>query len=105
MQPQHLRAIANRGLIVGPCPMLPYQAGGKHAVIEGVVLTAWGHPDPSFNKVGAVGPTPPLARLRELAGAFFGGPGAYGVLVEADAGHPVEAELRGAGWTVLEDEP
>jgi ribosomal protein S18 acetylase RimI-like enzyme len=101
-----LRQIAYRGLIVGPSPLLRYPPGGRHAMIDGVSLTSWGFKGASFNKAAAIGPTPPLARIQELAKAFFGAePGAYGVLVEGNMGHPVEAELRAAGWTILEDEP
>jgi ribosomal protein S18 acetylase RimI-like enzyme len=47
-----------------------------------------------------------LARVVELADGFFGPEsGGYGIVVEADAGHPIEAELRAAGWKVFEDEP
>jgi ribosomal protein S18 acetylase RimI-like enzyme len=106
MHAESLRMIAHRGLVVGPAPLLRYQERGRYAVAEGVILTGWGIAGASFNKAAALGATPPLARIQELADAFFGaGAGAYGVLVEADAGHPVEAELRAAGWKVLEDEP
>src|SRR5205085_2645021 len=53
-----------------------------------------------------VGPSPPLARILELAQSFFGpDSGGFGIVVEADAGLPVEDELRAAGWKVFEDEP
>jgi GNAT superfamily N-acetyltransferase len=68
-------------------------------------MTCWGRFGPALNKVAVVGPSPPLARILELAEGFFGpDSGGYGIVVEADAGHPVEAELRGAGWNVFEDE-
>jgi GNAT superfamily N-acetyltransferase len=61
---------------------------------------------PALNKVAAVGPAPPLARILELADNFFGpDAGGFGIVVEGDVGHSVEAELRAAGWKVFEDEP
>jgi RimJ/RimL family protein N-acetyltransferase len=69
-------------------------------------MTCWGPVGPDLNKAQVVNPSPPLARILELAGEFFGPEsGGFGVVVEADAGHPVEAELRAAGWEVFEDEP
>jgi ribosomal protein S18 acetylase RimI-like enzyme len=104
MESHELRQIAHRGLVLGPVPLLRYQPRGRRAEREGLVLVTYGLPLASLNKVAALGPAPPLARVRELADAFFAGQ-PYGVLVEADAGHPVEAELRAADWQVLEDEP
>jgi GNAT superfamily N-acetyltransferase len=98
-------AIAHKGLLLGPSPMLRHQPGGRRAELEGVVLTCWGSFGPALNKVAVVGPSPPLARILELAQGFFGpDSGGFGIVVEADAGHPVETELRAAGWQVFEDE-
>jgi GNAT superfamily N-acetyltransferase len=73
---------------------------------EGVAFTANALAGPSFNKVAALGPSPPLERLLALAAEFYGDKaGGYGIMVEADAGHPVEAQLRQRGWCVAEDEP
>src|SRR5262249_39240815 len=60
-----------------------------------------------FNFASVLGPAPPLASILAVADEFFTGmaPTAYGILVEADAGHPVEAELRAAAWRIAEDEP
>jgi len=86
--------------------MLRHNPAGRAAEIEGVVLRCWGSFGPALNKVSVIGPAPPLARIVELADEFFGSDsGGYGIVVEADAGHPVEAELRRAGWKVFEDEP
>ncbi len=104
MTPADLRMIAHRGLALRPSPLLRHQKAARFAVREGVALTDWAMPAPGFKKAAVLGPAPPLARVRELAAEFFGGSD-YGILVEADAGHPVEAELRAAGWTVAEDEP
>src|SRR5262249_55829740 len=106
MTGEELCAIAHRGLALLPAPLLRYHPKGRHEVREGVALVTWGTPGPSFNKAAVLGPAPPLARVRELASAFFGcGPEGYGIMVQADAGHPVEAELRQQGWQVVEDEP
>lgn len=99
-------AIAHRGLLLGPQPMLRHHPGGRQIEVEGVVLRRWGSLGPALNKVAVIGSSPPLARILALAADFFGADsGGYGIVVEADAGHPVEAELRAAGWQVFEDEP
>jgi GNAT superfamily N-acetyltransferase len=104
MPPADLRMIAHRGLFLRPSPLLRHQKNGRYALREGVALTDWGLPAAGYKKAAVLGPAPPLARVRELAAEFFGG-NDYAVVVEADAGHPVEAELRAAGWPVAEDEP
>jgi ribosomal protein S18 acetylase RimI-like enzyme len=99
-------AVAHKGLLLSPSPILHHNPSGRRAEIEGVVLTCWGAFGPALNKVAAVGPCPALVRVLEIAGGFFGpDSGGFGIVVEADAGHPVEAELRAAGWKVFEDEP
>jgi ribosomal protein S18 acetylase RimI-like enzyme len=106
MTPREMIATAHKGLLLGPSPLVRHQPGGRQAECEGVVLTRWGPFGPALNKVAVVGPSPPLARILELAEGFFGpDSGGFGIVVEADAGHPVEAELRAAGWKVFEDEP
>ncbi len=105
MTPTELIAIAQRGLALRPSPLLRHQANGRHETHEGATFISWGLPGPSFNKVAVFGPAPPLRRILELAAGFFGAtPADYGVMVQADAGHPIESELRGQGWTVAEDE-
>src|SRR5262245_44928989 len=99
-----LASVAHRGLVLGDSPLLRHQPGGRREVREGVTLFSWGMPGPGFDKAAAFGPAPPLARVLELGRAFFGDR-PFAVLVEADAGHPVEGELRAAGWVVTEDEP
>jgi ribosomal protein S18 acetylase RimI-like enzyme len=99
-------AVAHQGLLLGSAPLLRHYPAGRQADVEGVVMRCCGNVGPDLNKVAVVGPAPPLTRILELAGAFFGADsGGYGIVVEADAGHPVEAELRAAGWKVFEDEP
>jgi GNAT superfamily N-acetyltransferase len=106
MNQDDLRAVAHQALALAPAPWLRHQRQGKHELREGVALTAQDFPGPGFNFAAVLGPTPPLARVLELAAAFFAGhAGGYGILVEGDAGHPVESELRARGWPVAEDEP
>jgi ribosomal protein S18 acetylase RimI-like enzyme len=106
MTRQEMIAIAHQGLLLGSSPMLQQTTGGRRIEMEGVVLTCCGPFGPALNKVAVVGRAPPLARILELAAGFFGPEsGGFGIVVEADAGHPVEAELQAAGWKVFEDEP
>jgi ribosomal protein S18 acetylase RimI-like enzyme len=106
MTPQEMIATAHKGLLLGPSPLLRHNPAGRRAEIEGGVLTCWGSFGPALNKVSVVGPSPSLGRILELAKEFFGpDSGGFGIVVEADVGHPVEAELRAAGWKVFEDEP
>lgn len=106
MKRQEMIAAAHQCLLIGPSPLLRHTPGGRRAEVEGVVFNCWGPHGPALNKAVVVGPAPPLRRVLELADAFFGPEsGGYGVVVEADAGHPIEAQLRAAGWQVFEDEP
>jgi len=101
-----LRAIAHRAMALGPFPWLRHCLDGRHEVKEGIAFTAQDMPGPGFNFAAVVGPAPPPERVFALAAAFFAGrAGGYGILVEADAGHPVEAAMQARGWTVAEDEP
>ena len=105
MTQQEMIAVAHMGLLIGPSPLLRHNPAGRRGYADGVVLTCWGPVGPALNKVAVVGSAPPLARILGLAEAFFGpDAGGFGIVVEADAGHPVEGELRSAGWTVFEDE-
>jgi GNAT superfamily N-acetyltransferase len=106
MTPKEMIAAAHKGLLLGPNPLLRHTPGARRTEIEGVVLTYWGPHGPGVNKVAVVASAPPLRRIVELANEFFGPEsGGFGIVLEADAGHPVEAELRAAGWEVFEDEP
>jgi ribosomal protein S18 acetylase RimI-like enzyme len=105
MTRREMIATAHQGLLLGPSPLLRHLPGGRRQEIEGGVLTCWGPFGPAVNKVAVVGPSLALARIVEVADPFFGpDAGGYGIVVEADAGHPVETELRAAGWKVFEDE-
>jgi len=106
MTRKEMIAAVHKGLLLGPSPLLRHNPGGRSAEIEGVVLSHWGPHGPALNKVAVVASSPPLPRIVELADGFFGPEsGGFGIVLEADAGHPVEAELRAAGWEVFEDEP
>jgi ribosomal protein S18 acetylase RimI-like enzyme len=105
MTHQEMIAVVHKGLLLGPSPLLRHNSAGRRAEMEGVVLNYWGPHGPAVNKVIVVGSSPPLSRILELANGFFGDDaGGFGVVLEADAGHPVEAEVRAAGWEVFEDE-
>lgn len=106
MEPRELIRVAHRALSLTPSPLLKHQRAGKFELREGVGFTRQDMAGPGFNFAAAVGPPVALARVLELGAAFFAGPsGGYGVLVEADAGHPVEAEIKARGWAVAEEEP
>ena len=106
MRHQEMIATAHKGLLIGPSPLLHHSPAARRAVLEGVVLTCWGPVGAALNKVAVVGPSPCLGRVLELAADFFGADsGGFGIVVEADAGQAIEAELRAAGWKVFEDEP
>jgi ribosomal protein S18 acetylase RimI-like enzyme len=106
MTRQEMIAIAHQGLLLADSPLLRHNSSAKRTEVEGVVMKYWGPFGSALNKVAVVGPSPPLGRILELAAGFFGdNSGGYGIVVEADAGHPVEGELRAAGWKVFEDEP
>jgi GNAT superfamily N-acetyltransferase len=106
MDPDRLRTLAHRAMVLLPSPMLRYHRDGRHEVRDGVAFNRTDWPGPSFNFAGVIGPTPPLGGVLDVAGRFFAGRSdGYGVLVEGDAGHPVEDELKARGWTVFEDEP
>jgi GNAT superfamily N-acetyltransferase len=102
----HLRVIAHRAMALAPSPWVRHQKNGRHLVHDGVVFVRQDYGDPGFNFAAVLGPSPPLAQILAVAEDFYAGlPGRHGILVEGDAGHPVEAELRAAGWQVAEDEP
>ncbi len=74
---------------------------------RGVAFTTSALPGPGFNFAAVLEPdTPALDELLPFAREFFAHcEQGWGVQVEGDAGHPMEAELRGRGWAVAEDEP
>jgi GNAT superfamily N-acetyltransferase len=64
-------------------------------------------PGPGFNFAAVLrADAPTLDELLPVGREFFAGrEKGWGVLVEGDAGHPMEAELHTCGWAVDEDEP
>lgn len=100
-----LRRLAHEAMSLAPSPWLRYHKG-RHVIQDGIALHLQEPGGPSFNYAAVLTVTPTLARVQALADAFFAGhKGGYGILVEGDAGHPLEAELRERGWVVFEDEP
>jgi ribosomal protein S18 acetylase RimI-like enzyme len=101
-----LRTIAHRAMAQSASPFLRYQRHGRHQERDGVAFTRQDYAGPGFNFAAVLGPAPPLDAILEVCRDFFSGcTGGYGILVEADAGHRVEAEVRARGWAVAEDEP
>jgi GNAT superfamily N-acetyltransferase len=99
------RALAHQALALSSSPWLRH-VRGRHLVQHGIAFNSQEPQGPSFNYAAVLIVKPPLDRVLALADAFFAGrEGGYGVLVEGDVGHPLEAELRARGWKVFEDEP
>ena len=72
MTDREMIAIAHKGLLIGPSPLLRHNAAARRAEMEGVVMTCWGAVGAGLNKVTVVGLSPPLSRILELADGFFG---------------------------------
>jgi GNAT superfamily N-acetyltransferase len=106
MELNHLREIAHQGMALSASPFLRHQKEGRYRFQEGVAFIRQDLPGPGFNFAAALRFTPPLERILEICQDFFVGcAGGYGILVEADAGHPIEEQIRNRGWQVAEDEP
>lgn len=101
-----LRSIAHLTTALAPSPVLRYQRHGRYERQDGMALIAYDLPGPGFNVAVALGPTPPPDEVLRRAAAFFAHcTDGWGLTVEADAGHPVEAEIVRRGWAVIEEEP
>jgi hypothetical protein len=101
-----LREIAHRSMATEASPFLRHQKNGKHQIRQGVAFTRQELPGPGFNFAAVVDEAPPLDRVVEMCKEFFVDcHGGYGILVEADAGNPIEAEMQRRGWTIAEEEP
>jgi GNAT superfamily N-acetyltransferase len=100
-------AVAHDSLSLREPPYLKHYADGRFREWDGVALVGNSLPGPGFNFAAVLRPNAPtLDQLRPVALEFFGvAKDGWGILVEADAGHPMEAELRDRGWAVAEDEP
>lgn len=102
-----LRPVAHATLCLLEPPYLKHYRNGRHRTWNGVALVGSDLPGPGFNFAAVLHPdAPPLDELLPVAREFFApAEKGWGVLVEGDAGHPMEAELRTRGWAVDEDEP
>ncbi len=101
--PIDLRSIVRAPLLI-PSPLQRYRPEpGRHAIHDGLVLTASGGQGPDFNAAIALGPLPP-EQVFALAEAFFDTIG-YAIIVEADSAQPVEDAIRARGWHLEEEEP
>jgi GNAT superfamily N-acetyltransferase len=104
--PADLRPVAHAALSLSEPPFLKHYRHGRFRTWNGVAMTGSDLPGPGFNFAACLGATPPLDAILPVAREFFADADqGWGVLVEGDAGHPVEAELRARGWQVAEDEP
>jgi GNAT superfamily N-acetyltransferase len=103
----HLKPIAHAALCLLEPPYLKHYRGGRFKVWNGVAMTASDLPGPGFNFAAVLRDhAPSFEELLPVAREFFAGAEkGWGILVEGDAGHPMEAELRASGWAVDEDEP
>ena len=102
MTDREMVAVAHEGLLLGPTPMLRYYPAGRRADAEGVVMSCWGPVGPALNKVKVIGPAPPLTRILEIAGEFFGpDSGGFGVVVEAVTFDPPALTETNAGFSTF----
>ena len=101
------RDVAHAALSLIEPPYLKHYREGRFREWRGVAFVASELPGPGFCFAAVLRDnTPSLDELLPVACEFFAGCGqGWGVLVEGDAGHPMEAELRARGWAVAEDEP
>ena len=101
-----LRRIAHAALSLTEAPFLKHYRRGRFRTWNGVAMTGSELPGPGFNFAACLTDTPTLDEFLPIAREFFADADqGWGVLVEGDAGHPVEAALRMRGWQVAEDEP
>src|SRR5436190_12658109 len=104
--PSDLRPIAHSALSLSESAFLKHYQLGRFRVWNGVAMTGSELPGPGFNFAACLGTTLPLDAFLPVARDFFAHAGqGFGVLVEGDAGHPIEASLQTRGWAVAEDEP
>jgi GNAT superfamily N-acetyltransferase len=101
-----LRRIAHEALSLSEAPFLKHYRRGRFRTWNGVAMTGSELPGPGFNFAACLTETPPLDAILPVAREFYADADqGWGVLVEGDAGHPIEAELKARGWQVAEDEP
>jgi GNAT superfamily N-acetyltransferase len=106
-QPIDRRAIAHAALALTEPPYLKHYKRARFQVWKGVALTTSALPGPGFNFASVLVPDAPrLDDLLPVARDFFSHcKKGWGIQVEGDAGHPMEAELKARGWAIDEDEP
>lgn len=102
-----LLAIAHESLCLVEAPYLKHFRNGRFHTWNGVAFTGSALPGPGFNFAAVLRhEAPTLDELLPVGGEFFADcEQGWGVLVEGDAGHPMEAELKARGWPINEDEP
>ena len=107
MTPTERLAIAHAALCLLEPPYLKHYRNGRFKSWNGVALVGSDLPGPGFNFAAVLHPNAPsLDELLPVAREFFAvSEKGWGVLVEGDAGHPMEAGLQARGWAVDEDEP
>lgn len=101
------RELVHAALSLLEPPYLKHYRSGRFRSWNGVALVASELPGPGFCFTAVLNDNAPsLDELLPVAREFFAGAEqGWGVLVEGDAGHPMEAELRARNWTIAEDEP
>ncbi len=101
-----LNRIAHEALALNPPPLYRYKRDADFVVRDGVPFFRQELPGPGFNWAAVIGTPATVDQVRRFGDTYFAGrDGGWGVLVEADAGHPIEAEIRNRGWAVAEEEP
>lgn len=104
--PPDLRPIAHAALSLSESAFLKHYKTGRFREWNGVAMTGSELPGPGFNFAACLKATPPLEDILPVATDFFrGADKGWGILVEGDAGHPIEAEVKERGWIIAEDEP
>jgi GNAT superfamily N-acetyltransferase len=101
------RELAHATLCLLEPAYLKHYRAGRFREWNGVSFVTSELPGPGFNFAAVLSDNAPsLDELLPVAREFFAGAEqGWGVLVEGDAGHPMEDELRARGWTTDEDEP
>jgi hypothetical protein len=101
-----LRRVAYEAMAIRPAPFMRYQRTSRFVEADGAAFIRQDMGGPGFNWAAFVGEKGSLADLLETGEKVFAGSiESWGVLVEVEAEHPVEAEMRARGWTVAEEEP
>jgi ribosomal protein S18 acetylase RimI-like enzyme len=106
MEQPELCQLAHDAMALNPSPLFRYKRDADFVLRDGISFFRQELPGPGFNWAAAIGSPVSLAQIRRFGDTYFASrDGGWGVLVEADAGHPVEAEMRARGWAVAEEEP